>query len=46
MIHYLLPRVWRLAVGEWEIPRGVADTDDYHNMANSKVYRAKRVAQA
>jgi len=34
----LLPRAWRLAFGEWTIPRGVPD-NDFHRMIRSKCYR-------
>ena len=34
-------QVWRRAFGEWNIPRAPADTDDFHIMVRSKVYRAK-----
>ena len=37
----LLPRAWRLAFGEWNLPRQVGEPDDFHKMTRSKVYRAK-----
>lgn len=40
-VHGILPRVWRLAFGEWSIPRAVDDPDDFHRVVRSKVYRAK-----
>ena len=40
-VHELLPRVWRLACGEWEIPRNPGDTDDDHKIVRSKAYWAK-----
>ena len=41
LIHGLLPRAWRLAFGEWEIPRDPGVTDDFHALTRSKVYRAR-----
>ena len=40
LLFSLLPRAWRLAFGEWSIPRGL-EGDDYHIMVRSKAYRAK-----
>ena len=39
--HEFLPRVWRLAFGEWQIPRAVGEADEFHTMVRSKVFRAK-----
>ena len=41
MCHDVLPRVWRLAFGEWHIPRDVDDGEDFHKLVRSKVHRAK-----
>ena len=42
ILHNLLPRVWRLAFGEWEIPRSLRDSsDDFAKTVRSKVLRAK-----
>ena len=41
LFHALLPRAWRLAFGEWEVPRGPDVLDDYSKMVRSKAYRAK-----
>ena len=40
LLFNLLPRAWRLAFGEWEIPRGVVG-DDFAKMVRSKCWRAK-----
>ena len=41
LFHSALPRVWRMAFGEWHIPRSIDDSDDFHNYVKSKIYRAK-----
>jgi len=36
LVHNIVPRSWRLAFGEWTIPRGVnAEGDDYHKVVRS-----------
>lgn len=41
LFHDLLPRVWRLAFGEWRIDRSLSESDDFHANIRSKVLRAK-----
>lgn len=40
-VHSILPRVWRLAFGEFSVPQSLGDPDDYHRVVNSKVHRAR-----
>lgn len=37
----LLPRGWRLAFGEWSVPQGMDNLDDFAKMIRSKTYRGK-----
>ena len=41
MFHMFLPRVWRLAYGEYEVPVHVTDSDDFHKWVRSNIWRAK-----
>ena len=41
LFHEVFPRVWRLAFGEWHIPRALDDREDFHKLVRSKVHRAK-----
>jgi len=40
-IFAILPRAFALAFSTWEVPRSMQDTDDFHFVVRSKVYRSK-----
>ena len=40
LLHLILPRSWRLAFGEKEVPRDLTHSDDFHKMARAKAWRA------
>ena len=40
LVHNILPRVWRIAYGQYEMPRGL-DSEDFHAYTRAKAYRAK-----